>query len=134
MPPQELFNRPKFEQLAKAMETTSGGPPIESFPGGSPSLRKPTEMTQLHEEGIYPSRRSRSAAKANLACLALSDQESHAAEKAYSLKEAEHDFNAPPPNFPAVTYSPVTPTVTVPSALKGLTAVFGMGTGVTPPL
>jgi hypothetical protein len=36
--------------------------------------------------------------------------------------------------FPAVTYSPVTPTVTVPSALEGLTAVFGMGTGVTPPL
>jgi hypothetical protein len=37
-------------------------------------------------------------------------------------------------DFPAVTYSPVTPTVTVPSALEGLTAVFGMGTGVTPPL
>jgi len=33
-----------------------------------------------------------------------------------------------------VTYSPVTPSVTVPSALEGLTAVFGMGTGVAPPL
>src|SRR5713101_4787943 len=36
--------------------------------------------------------------------------------------------------FPAVSYSPVPPTGTVPSALKGLTAVFGMGTGVTPSL
>jgi hypothetical protein len=36
--------------------------------------------------------------------------------------------------FPAATYSPVTPEVTVPSAQEGLTAVFGMGTGVTPPL
>src|SRR5271156_3827466 len=33
---------------------------------------------------------------------------------------------------PAASYSPVTPSVTVPSALKGLTAVFGMGTGVSP--
>ena len=41
---------------------------------------------------------------------------------------------APPHDFPAVTYSPVTPSVTVPSALEGLTAVFGMGTGVAPPL
>ncbi len=35
-------------------------------------------------------------------------------------------------NFPAASYSPVTPSVTVPSALRGLTAVFGMGTGVSP--
>jgi hypothetical protein len=35
-------------------------------------------------------------------------------------------------DFPAASYSPVTPTVTVPSALRGLTAVFGMGTGVSP--
>jgi hypothetical protein len=42
---------------------------------------------------------------------------------------------APPRlGFPAVSYSPVPPTGTVPSALKGLTAVFGMGTGVTPSL
>src|SRR5579864_6090028 len=34
---------------------------------------------------------------------------------------------------PAPTYSPDNPAVTVPSALVGLTAVFGMGTGVTPP-
>jgi hypothetical protein len=40
----------------------------------------------------------------------------------------------PPHYFPAVTYSPMTPTATVPSALEGLTAVFGMGTGVSPPL
>jgi len=33
-----------------------------------------------------------------------------------------------------VSYSPVTSTDTVPSALKGLTAVFGMGTGVSPSL
>ena len=35
---------------------------------------------------------------------------------------------------PAASYSPMTPSLTVPSALKGLTAVFGMGTGVTPSL
>src|SRR5690349_19831913 len=33
---------------------------------------------------------------------------------------------------PAASYSPVTPSLTVPSALRGLTAVFGMGTGVSP--
>ncbi len=37
-----------------------------------------------------------------------------------------------PGDFPAASYSPVTPSVTVPSALRGLTAVFGMGTGVSP--
>jgi hypothetical protein len=36
-------------------------------------------------------------------------------------------------NNPAPTYSPNNPAVAVPSALVGLTAVFGMGTGVTPP-
>jgi hypothetical protein len=41
---------------------------------------------------------------------------------------------APPLSSPAASYSPVTPSVTVPSALKGLTAVFGMGTGVSPSL
>jgi hypothetical protein len=85
MPHRKTSSTAEVEQLPKTMETTSGGPPIESFAGGSPSLRN-TEMTQLHEEGIYPSRHSRSAAKANVACLVLSDQESHAAEKAYSLR------------------------------------------------
>jgi hypothetical protein len=37
-------------------------------------------------------------------------------------------------SFPAASYSPVPPSGTVPSALRGLTAVFGMGTGVTPSL
>jgi hypothetical protein len=41
---------------------------------------------------------------------------------------------APPLGSPAATYSPMPPTGTVPSALKGLTAVFGMGTGVSPSL
>ncbi len=36
--------------------------------------------------------------------------------------------------IPAASYSPVPPSGTVPSALRGLTAVFGMGTGVTPSL
>ena len=36
--------------------------------------------------------------------------------------------------FPAASYSPMPPSGTVPSALRGLTAVFGMGTGVTPSL
>ena len=36
-------------------------------------------------------------------------------------------------NFPAASYSPMKPSSTVPSALEGLTAVFGMGTGVAPP-
>src|SRR3990172_7703086 len=35
---------------------------------------------------------------------------------------------------PATTYSSTPITGAVPSALEGLTAVFGMGTGVTPPL
>ncbi len=35
--------------------------------------------------------------------------------------------------MPATTYSP-TFCYVVPSALEGLTSVFGMGTGVTPPL
>ena len=41
---------------------------------------------------------------------------------------------APPGDSPAASYSPVPPSGTVPSALEGLTAVFGMGTGVSPPL
>ena len=49
------------------------------------------------------------------------------------LNRAEPVGSAPV-DFPAASYSPVTPTDTVPSALEGLTAVFGMGTGVTPPL
>ena len=40
----------------------------------------------------------------------------------------------PASSFPAASYSPVPPSGTVPSALRGLTAVFGMGTGVTPSL
>jgi hypothetical protein len=39
-----------------------------------------------------------------------------------------------PRDSPAASYSPMTPLLTVPSALKGLTAVFGMGTGVSPSL
>ena len=35
--------------------------------------------------------------------------------------------------FPAATYSPTHWARAVPSALRGLTAVFGMGTGVSPP-
>src|SRR5215207_7413477 len=34
--------------------------------------------------------------------------------------------------FPAATYSPTHWARAVPSALRGLTAVFGMGTGVSP--
>jgi hypothetical protein len=33
---------------------------------------------------------------------------------------------------PAATYFPMTLTIIVSSALKGLTSVFGMGTGVSP--
>jgi hypothetical protein len=47
-------------------------------------------------------------------------------------KGAESFDSALLTNFPAASYSPVTPSATVPSALRGLTAVFGMGTGVTP--
>ena len=36
--------------------------------------------------------------------------------------------------IPAMTYSPTQFPWTVPSALRGLTSVFGMGTGVTPSL
>jgi hypothetical protein len=47
--------------------------------------------------------------------------------------EKGRDLAVPPlRDIPAASYSPVTPTVTVPSALRGLTAVFGMGTGVSP--
>ena len=34
--------------------------------------------------------------------------------------------------IPAVTYSPTQLARAVPSAVEGLTSVFGMGTGVTP--
>src|SRR6202045_996921 len=50
-------------------------------------------------------------------------------------RKAEHRDDSPlRDSFPAASYSPVPPSGTVPSALRGLTAVFGMGTGVTPSL
>src|ERR1700731_4841596 len=50
-------------------------------------------------------------------------------------RKAEHRDDSPlRDSFPAASYSPMPPSGTVPSALRGLTAVFGMGTGVTPSL
>ena len=53
--------------------------------------------------------------------------------RASRAKKEGRNLSIPPSQHsPAASYSPVTPSVTVPSALKGLTAVFGMGTGVSP--
>ena len=51
---------------------------------------------------------------------------------AVSSKEKGWSAMLHPRDSPAASYSPMTPSLTVPSALKGLTAVFGMGTGVSP--
>ena len=50
---------------------------------------------------------------------------------AHKKKEAPRSVSAPGGVNPAATYSPG-PGGQVPSARRGLTAVFGMGTGVTP--
>ena len=48
-------------------------------------------------------------------------------------KKKAEPFGSALVGSPAASYSPVPPLGTVPSALEGLTAVFGMGTGVSPP-
>ena len=59
--------------------------------------------------------------------------EAHSMAHCSDKEKAGRENAAGSTTNPAPTYSPDNPAVTVPSALVGLTAVFGMGTGVTPP-
>ena len=133
------------QPLHPPLELAAGEPGVDQEPVGPPT-RPPRRCRRCPSRDEDPQRRGWTPVSSNgraactvwkvyqrLGCGAASN-----ATEGYrrSRKSPGIDLNswahASEKYFPATTYSPTHVTQAVPSALRGLTAVFGMGTGVSP--